>query len=227
MTNAGHEGAPVPVVAVRGEAELEVEPELAELSLAVQAKAPDRKEAMQLLVKRLNATRDLLNGFGEAVERSEGSLWVHPVWTSDRNGRAKKIAGYEGRVPITVTVSTFDLLDQMVLALTGLEEIELRGPEWRLRPANPAYLEVREKAVAAAVQRARQYAAALGSTLVDLLELSDLGLGGGGFSGRLQVGYASSMMSGGGDAQLDLQPQPQTVNASVEARFTITPPTLD
>lgn len=226
--STSQQGRPLPVVAVRGEAELEVDPDVAELTLTIQAGAADRGEAMRRLVQRLTAARELLAGYGSAVERSEGSLWVHPVWNVDQRGRNKKITGYEGRVPITVTVSAFDVLDEVVLGLAGLEETELNGPDWQLRPTNPAYLQAREQAVGAAVERARQYAAALGSTLVDLLELSDQGMSGGP-GRRVQARFAAAKLGGFGGADeqpLELQPQPQTVHAAVEARFTMTAPAL-
>jgi uncharacterized protein YggE len=73
-----------------------------------------------------------------------------------------------------------------------------------------------------ALHRARQYAAAFGAELTALLEVSDVGLAGGGF----QVAEAMSSMARfeSTDIQLDLTPARQEVHGAVEARFAMSDP---
>lgn len=216
-----------PTLAVRGEAELEVAPDLAVLDLTVQAQDRQRDAVLRALAERTRAVRTLLAGHGTAVERVDsGPLWVNPLRPGGRRG-VDKVTGYQGSAQFQVTVVDFEVLGEIVLALAGLEQVALNGPSWRLRPTNPGHQQAREQAVAAALDRARQYAAALGSTLTALLELADQGLGDG---GGHHPGGSFRMMAFAADQQeqpdLDLQPVPQTVHATVEARFTITPPDL-
>jgi uncharacterized protein YggE len=218
--------SPGPLLSVRGEAELEVAPDLASLELAVEAQGKERQGVLRLLAERTAAVRDTLSSYGSAVERVDtGTLWVSPVRPGTRRG-VDKVTGYQGNAHMHITVVDFDVLGDLVLALAGQEGTVLRGPQWELRTGNPGHQQAREEAVAAAVLRARQYAAALGSSLTALIELSDQGLGGGSLR-RAHV-FAAAMAGGPQEQpELDLRPVPQTVHASVEARFTITPPDLD
>jgi hypothetical protein len=73
-----------------------------------------------------------------------------------------------------------------------------------------------------AVRRARQYAAAFGAELTALVEVSDVGLSGGGF----RVAAAADSMAPflGGDIHLDLTPARQQVHGAVAVRFTMSEP---
>ncbi|MEU9131145.1 SIMPL domain-containing protein [Kitasatospora sp. NPDC048540] len=218
-----------PTVAVRGEAELDVEPDLAVVHLTVQAQDKDRGRTVRLLAQRLDAARALLAGYGDAVERTEsGAVWVNPERPGSKRA-VEKVTSYRGSAQLHVTVVDFEVLGELVGALAGLEQATVAGPRWELRRDNPAYRQARTEAVEAAVERARQYAAALGSGLTGLLSLADQGLGGadpypapGGAQTRGAVVYGYAQES----PELDLQPARQTVRATVEARFTLRPPDL-
>src|SRR5260370_41993373 len=60
------------VISVRGEAGLEVEPEIALLGVTVMAQDKDRRRALELLAGRTRAVADRMKGDGEAVEKLEG-----------------------------------------------------------------------------------------------------------------------------------------------------------
>ena len=76
--------------------------------------------------------------------------------------------------------------------------------------------------------RARQYAGAPGSELTGLLSLADQGLGDGqtypgpGTGGTIHAAMAYGTLKE--SPELDLRPAPQTVRATVVARFTLRPP---
>jgi uncharacterized protein YggE len=95
------------------------------------------------------------------------------------------------------------------------------GPNWRLRPDSPALERARLDAVRDAVRRARQYAAAFGSQLTDLIEVSDAGQGGG---LRLAAATASMARFEESELHLDLTPPRQEVHGAVEVRFAMSPP---
>jgi uncharacterized protein YggE len=210
-----------PIVAVRGEAQREVPPELARFAVSVAARDRDRQATLTRLASRADEVRALIDGYGAAVERREaGNLRVSP----ELKKAGEKVVAYHGSVTTTVTVVDFGVLGEMMLRLADLDQTSISGPWWELRPASPVHRDVRRAAIDDAISLARDYAAALGARVTSLLELSDAGM-------RPQPMMARAAMSFAADSreasvpEIDLDPQPQTVHAAVEARFEISIPT--
>ncbi|MER5412357.1 SIMPL domain-containing protein [Streptomyces virginiae] len=230
--DASHQpyGTPeVPRVAVRGEARIEVDPEIARIGITVSARGTDRRTALEDLTRRNNAALDLIKSYGDPVEKLEtGAFSITPELT--RHGRAERVRAYHGRVHITAELSDFTTLGELTTRLADLELTEVDGPWWALRPTSPAHGRARRQAVLEAVQRAREYAEALGANLAALVELADLGAENAApFTPAPGTGMRTMAFSATEDAgppPLDLEPQRQTVYAQVNARFTMTPPQL-
>ncbi|MFI8388106.1 SIMPL domain-containing protein [Streptomyces sp. NPDC085540] len=230
--DASHQpyGTPeVPRVAVRGEARIEVDPEIARIGITVSARGTDRRTALEDLTRRNNAALDLIKSYGDPVENLEtGAFSITPELT--RHGRAERIRAYHGRVHITAELSDFTTLGELTTRLADLELTQIDGPWWALRPTSPAHGQARRQAVLEAVQRAREYAEALGANLAALVELADLGAENAApFAAAPGAGMRTMAFSATEDAgppPLDLEPQRQTVYAQVNARFTMTPPQL-
>ena len=129
---------PEPVISVRGEASLEVEPEIAIVWVSVQARDADRHRAVELLARRSGAVSSTIKGFGEAVEKLESQpVNVQPVF---KDGKAReRISGYLARAGFTVTVRDFAVLGEFVTGLADAEMVSVTGPDWRLRPDSPVY----------------------------------------------------------------------------------------
>ncbi|MFF8807008.1 SIMPL domain-containing protein [Streptomyces omiyaensis] len=223
-----HPTPQAPQVTVRGEGRLEVDPELARIRLTVSARGADRAAVLAELTRRNAEVLELLRARGPAVGRVEtGSFSIAPE--QPRRGRGEQVRAYRGRVGIDAELTDFTVLGELVPELADRDRTEVDGPWWELRPDSEAYAQARRLAVAEAVQRARAYAEALGTSLGSLLELSDAGLPepgmprGGGFA-PVMAGYASE--EGGAALSLDLEPQRRTVTAEVVARFTMLPPAL-
>jgi uncharacterized protein YggE len=214
-----------PVVAVRGEVVREVRPEIARISVTVGARDKDRQATLSRLTRRADALRNLLDGFGEAIERREtGGLVVRPE--PKRSG--ERVAAYHGSVHTTVITADFTILGELVLRLADQDQTAVAGPWWELRPASPVYREARRAAIADAVTRAREYADAVGARLGRLLEIADEGLSAQPVAGPARTAggqMVRAAMLAEAAPELDLDPQRQTVHAAVEARFTITEPT--
>ncbi|SCF12963.1 SIMPL domain-containing protein [Micromonospora mirobrigensis] len=208
-----------PVVAVRGEAYREVAPELARFTVTASARDRDREATLTRLAERTAAVRVLLDSYGPLIaHRETGDLRVRPE--TKRSG--ERVVAYHGRVATTVTVTDFTDLGELMLRLADQDQVEVSGPWWSLRPDSPAYREARHAAIADALARAREYAEALGARVTGLLELSDTDGAGVPMMARAFKGGGA----GGGPPELDLDPQPQGVNAVVLARFTISEPAL-
>ncbi|MFI8099967.1 SIMPL domain-containing protein [Streptomyces sp. NPDC086023] len=221
----------VPRVAVRGEAQLEVDPEIARIGISVSARGTDRRSALDDLTRRNTAVLDLVKSYGDAVEKLEtGAFSITPELT--RHGRGERIRAYHGRVHITAELADFTALGELTTRLADLELTHVDGPWWALRPDSPAHGQARKQAVLEAVQRAREYANALGAQLAALVELADLGADDARpvAMAAAPAGRFRTMAFGATEAEpppaLDLEPQRQTVYASVNARFTMTPPAL-
>ncbi|MER6450557.1 SIMPL domain-containing protein [Streptomyces venezuelae] len=230
--DASHQpyGTPeVPRVAVRGEARIEVDPEIARIGITVSARGTDRRTALEDLTRRNNTALDLIKSYGDPVEKLEtGAFSITPELT--RHGRAERVRAYHGRVHITAELSDFTTLGELTTRLADLELTEVDGPWWALRPTSPAHGQARRQAVLEAVQRAREYAEALGANLAALVELADLGAENAApFAAAPGAGMRTMAFSATeetGPPPLDLEPQRQTVYAQVNARFTMTPPQL-
>ncbi|MGW7417408.1 SIMPL domain-containing protein [Streptomyces sp. NPDC054863] len=218
-----------PRVAVRGEARLEVDPEIAGISITISARGTDRRTALEDLTRRNAAVLDLVKTYGDAVEKLEtGSFSINPELT--HKGRNERVRAYHGRVRITAELTDFTTLGELTTRLSDLELTRVDGPWWALRPTSPVYAQARTQAVHEAVVRAREYAEALGTHLVALLELADDGSEN---TSRdvghpVAAGYGGVMRGAAAEAApaLDLEPQRQTVHAHVNARFTMAPPQL-
>jgi uncharacterized protein YggE len=219
-----------PLLSVRGDATLEVPPEIVQLTITVTARDPKRERTLELLSKRSNESVELLKGYGDGVERVETSgLAVYPELRSF--GRREQVKTYRGTVRIDVTVVDFTILGDLVARAADGEMTTMAGPWWRLRHDSQVHRRVRQDAARDAIARAREYAEAVGGHLTGLVELADVGLS---TDRRPPTMFAGPMpapapaMGRSAEAYepppIDLEPQVQVVHASVEARFTMSPP---
>ncbi|MEV6565202.1 SIMPL domain-containing protein [Streptomyces kronopolitis] len=226
-----------PRLAVRGEARLEVDPEIARIAVTVTARGTDRSTALTDLTRRNEQALTLLKTYGDALEKLEtGAFSLTPQLTE--KGRHERIRAYHGRVTHTATLNDFTALGELTTRLAELDLTRVDGPWWALRPDSPAHRAARTQAVheavqrareyAEAVQRAREYAEAVGARLDALLEIADLGADTAAPTAapalRSAPGYGAPAQEAA--PALDLEPQRQTVHASVNARLTMTRPTL-
>ncbi|MET9525263.1 SIMPL domain-containing protein [Streptomyces coeruleorubidus] len=219
-----------PRIAVRGEARLEVDPEIARIGITVAARGRDRRSALDDLTHRNAGVLDLVKSYGDAVERLEtGAFSITPELT--KHGRGERVRTYHGTVHVTAELTDFTALGELTTRLADLELTRVDGPWWALRPDSPAHREARKKAVREAVQRAREYAEALGTTLSALVEIADIGAENAPPAYPQAPGRARSAAYGAAAenapaAPLDLEPQRQRVHAQINARFTMVPPQL-
>ncbi|MFJ6441617.1 SIMPL domain-containing protein [Streptomyces sp. NPDC091649] len=220
-----------PHLTVRGEAHLEADPEIAHITITLTARGTDRRTTLDGLTHRNTTTLDLIKTYGDAIEKLEtGTLAIRPELT--RHGRAERIRAYHASIQLTATLNDFTALGELVARLADHDLTRIDGPWWALRPTSPHHAAARRGAVQAALQRAREYAEALNTRLDALLELSDTGTHMGPRSARAAfsthaVPFAAAGTEAAPDAApVDLEPVRQTVDAQVEASFTLVPPDL-
>lgn len=207
-----------PQVLVRGEAVLEVEPELADVWVTVRVRARDRETALERCRTGQDQVAAVAAAAGDAVEAVETTTASVHLEVRDRRAPGEPVATVQTRL----TVGRLDAVGDLVVDLGRLDDVDVSGPGWRLRPTSPALEQARLDAVRDAVRRAQQYAAAFGCHLTELLEVRDSGLAGGG----LRVAGAVASMARFEDSQvhLDLTPPRQEVHGAVEVRFAMSAP---
>ena len=217
-----------PVISVRGEAMLEVEPEVAIMNVTIEARDRDRRTVLGRLASRNQHVTDLIKRHGEAVEKLEsGPASVRPDIRDKK--ASERIAGYLGRASVRITVRDFTVVGELVASLSEEDLVTVAGPWWALRPDSPVYRDARLAAARDAMVRAREYAEAFGGGIAGLIEAADAGLltspgeHGSVFQARAGT-FAVGLAAGASQPELDFEPARQTVTAQVEARFAMTVP---
>ena len=204
-----------PLVSVRGEAQLEGSPDLVTLVMTLHASGESAERTRSQLALGSTAVAQLLHRFEAALERSSTSgLHVSPIF----NRRSPtKITGYRGTFTSQIVLADLESLSPLVLELSALPNSQIDGPWWSLRPDNQMFRAARLAAIADARRRADDYAAAFGTTVADLVEVSDLNTG---FAGVHEM-RAFAMARGGEDAAFEFEPATQTVSGQVTVRFSL------
>ena len=196
-------------------------PSSAVFSVSVAARDKDRQVVLTRLTERAAELRSSLDAYPDAIERRTNGVEVRP----ELKRGSEKVTAYTGSVTTTVTVTDFSVLGELLLGLANREQTSISGPWWQLRPGSRAGAEVRREAIDDALSRAREYAEAVGARVKSLIEILDEGTGGVGHSmmRAVNLGFESA-----GDAgfELEIDPQQQTVQASVVVRVAITTPTI-
>jgi len=207
---------PVPTVSVRGEAVLVVEPEIADLDVTVRVRARDRQIALERCRAAQEQVTAVVRRAGDAVETAETAA-VTVYLEHSHAGPGDPVASQHTRL----RVGALDAVGELVVALGRLDDVELSGPSWGLRPDSPAYERARLAAVSDAVRRARSYAAAFGAELTALLEVSDPGIAG---SAVRVAGGMAALSFEAADLALDVTPMRSEVHGAVEVRFAMSEP---
>ena len=217
-----------PVISVRGEAQFEAEPEIAVVSVTVQARDRDRRTVLDRLVARNKQVLDLAAGYGDAVEKTEsGPASAYPEL---KKGDSERVSRYSGQASVRLTVRDFTVLGELVSRLADARAGQRGRPVVVAAAGQPGVPPGADRRGAGRDAAGREYAEAFGGRLGELIEAADAGLlssqasqSQGGWHPRM---FAASLR--GGPAQeepsLDLEPVMQTVSAQVEARFAMVQP---
>lgn len=207
-----------PTIVVRGEAQRQVPPDQAEISITLRARDRDREAVLARLTERAAEVRAAVDAF--PVERREtGHMRIYPELK--RGG--ERVVAYTGSMVTSVTVTEFEQLGDLLLRLARVDLASVAGPWWQLRPGNAAEAEVRTAAVHEALRRAREYAEAVGARVDRLIEIADEAPA---FGMVSMEGFAVAGGAGSDTPSIEVDPELQTVRASVTVRVAITEPTL-
>jgi hypothetical protein len=122
-------------------------------------------------------------------------------------------------------VRDFDLLEVLGAHLSSHEDLHVQQVSWQVDSDNPGWAHVRAAAIHAAIDKGRDYAAALGVSLVEVLHVADAGLLDGDPRSMGAGRALSATMSRGGSSPTDspsLDPEPQELTATIDARLRAT-----
>lgn len=211
---------PTTTVSVRGDAELEVAPDDATVSFACTSRAAASDDALRSAGRLAEQVRAVLTDRAGVETFTIGRVRVSEVTHWDREGEQPIHDGYSATVSGRADVDTAEV-GPTVTALVAAGA-QISWVSWGLRSDNPAYREVRKLAVAEAHRAAEDFADAVGVPLGVLITLADPGLLGAGVPQQHDVRYAGSASASFTPEpleDLDLDPEPQTVTARVEACF--------
>jgi uncharacterized protein YggE len=227
-----------PLLSVRGNARLTVAPDYVILSGAIELSRDAKAAAVRAAAAALDGLTADLAALGAVAlsaetERSRLTWSAQSATTrperneNEQTGRHEPTGRVIATVAVVITVRAFDLLDALGAALAAHETLSMSQVSWHVDWDNPAWPQVRAAAIQAAIRKGHDYAAALGGSLHTVEHIADAGLLGGSRDGA-GFGFAGprAMMArsgGGGESDApSLDPVPQELAATIEARFTAT-----
>lgn len=214
------------IITVRGESETRLAPERAVAHVTASVDGPDRAAVVAQVAALATPVRTELATREDAGTIADWSAQRVNVW-ADRpwNNEGKQLdLVHHASVEITAAFTDVAALSDWLSTLAEQDGLQIGAVDWELSPDTRARVEkeVATAAVSVAVDRATAYAAAIGRTAVEPLEIADLGLLTDGRESAPQprmFARAAMAMDAGGSGFVDFQPDDIVVTAAVEARF--------
>ena len=218
------------LLSVRGEAQRVVDADQATVQAAIAQTRDSKAAASDEAVALLDTVIGGLTELGGVVLTAANSR--APLTWSAQSLRTfeeydKSHGGPSGRhtasVTFVVAVRDFSLLGRLEERLTARDGIALQSIQWSVDRDNPEWALVRADAIQAALLKGQDYASALGGSVIGVEHVADAGLLGGGDPGqRFAAARASAATMGVDPASTSLDPVPQVLTATIEARLTAT-----
>lgn len=206
-------------ISVTGLGEVRAEPDIATLTIGIEASAPTVQEARE---KGADAATRLINSLkSNGVDEKDivtTSINIYPQYFYPENEPAR-ITGYIASNLLAVTVRDLDnagrVIDDGVTAAG--DAARLQGIAFGIDDPEPYLEEAREKAVADAKSRAETFATAAGVSVGTLLSISESSAPSGPILRAPTTGGAPY------DTVTPIQPGQTTVSVAVSVRFAIQP----
>jgi uncharacterized protein len=208
-------------LSVRGSASLEVTPDFAVVTVVLSARDPDQREALGVVRGSLADLRAGLAAADGVRESRFSGVRVDQETHYDQTSGEQTPTGWHVEVRGELEVSPAAV--GPVVELTAGSGGGVTWVQWRVEPDNAGYREVRRRAVADARRAAEDFAHAVGGALGPLTALADPGLLGD-EPAPAGVALLRGRPASGGPGmpegtELDLDPRPVLLQASVEARY--------
>lgn len=178
---------------VTGTGEVEVVPDLAVVSVGVEAEAPEAMTALSASAASMQAVFDALDTLGiatEDIQTSEFSL--NPVWTDGRGGgdAPPEITGYRASNLVTVRLRDIASTGPVIDALAGAGANRFNGVSFSVADPDPLRDEALRRAIADAQAKADLLAESAGISLGPVTTIREAGGPGGPIPLRAQSDMA-------------------------------------
>ncbi len=163
-------------IAVTGQGEVSVEPDMATVIIGVQTEsevAADALDAASAATAAILATLDVEGIAAEDIR--SGAIRLNPRYSQSVLSSGTQISGYQAINSVEVTVNDLDQLGGLLAAVVGDGANRLDGVQFGLQDPSEATDEARRRAVAEGVRLADLYAQAAGASVGALLSISELG----------------------------------------------------
>jgi uncharacterized protein YggE len=222
------------VLSVRGEASLTVSADSVLLSGAIalsRGSKPDALAEASAALQRLTTDLIQLGAVALTVETENSALtWLArsaTTWAEHQhnNGVNEQTGRVTATVSVQIAVRDFALLDELDAHLSTHVDLHIHGVGWQIDSDNPGWARVRADAIRAAISKGRDYADALGVSLVEVLQVADAGLldgnAGPGDAGHPITAALFRSSSSPSDTP-SLDPEPQELTATIDARLRAT-----
>lgn len=219
------------LLSVRGEAQRTSAPDQARVFSTVSATSESKSAAVAEIHAALPSILADLAGLGgealtAATTRAALTWSIHSMHTHEEHDH-DKVTGAHGptgrhqsSVSLLVTIRNLSLVEGVAAVLTGRDSVAVHSVSWSVDEDNAEWALVRADAIDAALLKGQDYAAALGGTVIGVDHIADAGLlSGDGSAGMFRHQNLSSA-SGGSGEDTSLDPVPQVLSATIEARFT-------
>lgn len=212
-------------ITVQGAHSITIPPQRADLHFGVETEAGSREKAIKATTATAEALGATLAGLSGVESHSVGPLRVHSWRPTDAQGRpqAERVTA---RVDLTGVFSDFEQLSSFAIEAGGRAGVQLGWVAWSVTDEERARVQadVLGRAIGQARARALAIAEADGGGDVEILEVADPGLLGG---GDVTPAYAQekframAMSSDTGASALNIVPEDVDVTEVVHVRFRV------
>ena len=193
----GPSGAVTPeapnAISVSGEGKVFAEPDMAEIVIGVESRAPTAREAASQNSQDMNQVMAVLEEMGIAEEDIQTVDYSIRAEMDYRGDEGPKVIGYVVNNALRVKVRDLDLVGDLLDGVTEAGANNIYGITFTVEDPRPFQEQAREIAVAEARSKAGQLAEAADVRLGDLLSLSEYLVG-----GPVRVERAAAEGIGGG-----------------------------
>jgi uncharacterized protein len=224
------------LLSVSAEARQLVAPDYAVLDGLIEHTEASKVEALRSVTASLDRLIADLRALGaepfdEGAGRRPLTWSAHSSTTRQERYHDKETGRVEPSGPVTATVALrmtlrdLDTLDDLSGVLAAHPGLNVYGVMWQVDWDNPAWPQLRAAAIGTAIRKAGDYAAALGARLRHVEHIADAGLLGRETAPGLPGGIITARALGASAGQPEtpaLNPVPQELIATIEARFRTT-----
>lgn len=166
------------VITTTGQGSVEAVPDMASIDIGVTHEAPTAGEALRLTSEGVGAVISRLEDAGIAPrDMQTQGLSLMPVWNRQNSGTetTPQITGFVARNALKVRVRVLDDLGQILDRLVSDGANTFNGLQFSVQDPTDSIARARTEAVADAMAKAEQLAAAAGVTLGPVQSISEMG----------------------------------------------------